>query len=42
MAKKAKSSSYVSELNIPKIREGQKIKGTVLKKVSDSILVDCE
>jgi ribosomal protein S1 len=29
------------ELSAPLIKEGQKVKGTVLKKINNGVLVDC-
>ncbi|MDR0860312.1 MAG: S1 RNA-binding domain-containing protein [Candidatus Peribacteria bacterium] len=40
MAKKATAST--SQFIVPSIKEGQKVKGTILKEIENGVLVDCE
>ncbi|MBO4203818.1 hypothetical protein J5893_03235 [bacterium] len=40
MAKK--KEAIVSQFDVPLIKEGQKVKGVILKEIENGILVDCE
>jgi small subunit ribosomal protein S1 len=37
-----KATAHTSQFNVPLIKEGQKINGTILKEIENGILVDCE
>ncbi len=37
-----KNAAFTSQFDVPLIKEGQKVKGTILKEIENGVLVDCE